>query len=115
MLTCLLLQVFRYAALGSGILYGFYHQSKLTAASKLAAANREYERKQNLIAQAKAEFTKKNSPASQTQGGGGTLSPALASRQSHPACPEGNSTAIGLLWAQCSLTLELAQDRRLMV
>ncbi|KAI9052795.1 hypothetical protein LZ554_003068 [Drepanopeziza brunnea f. sp. 'monogermtubi'] len=62
--------VLRYAALGTGVLYGFYHQSKLTAASKLAAANREYERKESLIAQAKAEFSKKNSPASaKTQGG----------------------------------------------
>jgi hypothetical protein len=61
-------------------LYGFYHQSKLTAASKLAAANREYERKQSLIAQAKAEFSKKNSPASaKTQGGDCTFNPTWRS------------------------------------
>ncbi|KAI6709750.1 hypothetical protein JHW43_007729 [Diplocarpon mali] len=68
------INVLRYAALGTGVFYGFYHQSKLTAASKLAAANREYEHRQNLIKQAKAEFSKKNLPPSaKTQGGDSTL------------------------------------------
>lgn len=74
-LILVLFQVLRYSALGAGIFYGFYHQAKLTTASKLAAIDREYERKQSLINQAKAEFTKKNAPASSKTSGGGTLNP----------------------------------------
>ncbi|CZT45729.1 related to F1F0-ATP synthase subunit E [Rhynchosporium secalis] len=54
--------VLRYSALGAGIFYGFYHQAQLTAASKLAALNKEYAHKESLINQAKAEFVRKNSP-----------------------------------------------------
>jgi hypothetical protein len=49
--------------LGAGVLYGFYHQSSLSASAKVAAVNREYEHKQKLIEQAKAEYSKKNLPA----------------------------------------------------
>ena len=74
MLTIALLQVLRYAALGTGVFYGLYHQSKLNTAAKLAAANREYEHKQSLIEKAKAEFSKKNLPASaKTEGGDSML------------------------------------------
>ncbi|KAK0107505.1 hypothetical protein ONS96_003315 [Cadophora gregata f. sp. sojae] len=88
--------VLRYSALGAGIFYGIYHQSKLSAASKLAAINREYEHKQNLINQAKAEFSKKNAPATaKTESGGSTFYPRNHLLVS--ACPNGKGIAIGLL------------------
>ena len=63
------LQVLRYTVFGSGLFYGLYHQSKLGAAEKLAAVDREYARKQSLIEKARAEYTKKNlPPASETDG-----------------------------------------------
>jgi F-type H+-transporting ATP synthase subunit e len=68
------LQVARYSALGFGIIYGLYHQANLSSSAKQAAAKREYERKQKLIDQAKAEYSKKTLPASQkTENGGGTF------------------------------------------
>ncbi|KAL2070904.1 hypothetical protein VTL71DRAFT_13930 [Oculimacula yallundae] len=68
--------VLRYSALGAGIFYGFYHQSQLTAASKLAAIHKDYAHKENLIKQAKSEFAKKNAPASK----GGVISDPNDSR-----------------------------------
>ena len=63
------LQVLRYTVFGSGLFYGLYHQSKLGAAEKLAAIDREYARKQSLIEKARAEYTKKNlPPAAETDG-----------------------------------------------
>jgi F-type H+-transporting ATP synthase subunit e len=60
--------------LGCGVFYGFYHQTKLSAASKSAALDREYHHKESLIEKAKAEYAKKNMPASsKTEGGDGTL------------------------------------------
>jgi hypothetical protein len=51
-----------------------YHQAKLSSAAKLAAINREYEHKQQLIEKAKAEYSKSKLPASaKTEGGGGTF------------------------------------------
>ncbi|WYZ42925.1 hypothetical protein EsH8_VI_000624 [Colletotrichum jinshuiense] len=54
--------VLRYTALGLGVFYGFTHQRSITASQKAAAAHQEYERKEKLIEQAKAEFAKKNQP-----------------------------------------------------
>ncbi|PMD26843.1 putative ATP synthase subunit E, mitochondrial [Hyaloscypha hepaticicola] len=56
--------VLRYSALGAGIFYGMYHQAKLSSAAKLAAINREYEHKQQLIEKAKAEYSKSKLPPS---------------------------------------------------
>ncbi|PMD41769.1 putative ATP synthase subunit E, mitochondrial [Hyaloscypha variabilis F] len=56
--------VLRYSALGAGIFYGLYHQAKLSSAAKLAAINRDYEHKQQLIDRAKAEYSKSKLPAS---------------------------------------------------
>ena len=72
--TNTVVQVLRYSALGAGIFYGFYHQASLSAAAKLAAAQREYEHKQSLIEKAKAEYAKKNAPASSSTSSGGTYS-----------------------------------------
>ncbi|KLU87442.1 hypothetical protein MAPG_06442 [Magnaporthiopsis poae ATCC 64411] len=55
--------VLRYTALGLGVVYGFSHQRKITSTQKAAAARHEYEHKQRLIEQAKAEFAKKSNPA----------------------------------------------------
>ncbi|CAK7563454.1 MAG: F1F0 ATP synthase subunit e, mitochondrial [Sporothrix epigloea] len=55
--------VLRYSALGLGVFYGFYHQRRITSSEKAAAAKREYEHKQSLIAQAKAEYNKIKNPA----------------------------------------------------
>lgn len=60
----------RYTALGLGIFYGFTHQRSITSSQKAAAAQKEYERKEKLIEQAKAEFAKKNSPVKAADAGG---------------------------------------------
>jgi len=63
--------VLRWSALGLGIFYGFYHQTKLTTQTKLNEIDREYKHKENLIQKAKAEYAKKTSPqSSQTEGDG---------------------------------------------
>ncbi|KAI0151897.1 ATP synthase E chain-domain-containing protein [Hypoxylon sp. NC0597] len=58
--------VLRYSALALGIFYGFTHQRSINAAQKAAAAQKEYEHKQHLIEQAKAEYAKSKSPARTT-------------------------------------------------
>ncbi|KAL2814795.1 ATP synthase E chain-domain-containing protein [Aspergillus granulosus] len=54
--------VLRYSALVAGLVYGFYHQSSITASVKRADADREYARQERLIEQAKAEWKKKTQP-----------------------------------------------------
>jgi len=72
------IQVLRYSALGAGIFYGLYRQASLTASAKLAAIDREYEHKQSLIEKAKAEYIKKNMPASsKTEGRDSTFEPVF--------------------------------------
>ncbi|KAK0669350.1 ATP synthase E chain-domain-containing protein [Cercophora samala] len=55
--------VLRYSALGLGVVYGFYHQRQIYASDRAAAAQREYEHKQQLIAQAKKAYAAKHKPA----------------------------------------------------
>lgn len=57
------LQVLRYTALALGVFYGFTHQRSITQAQKAEAAKQEYEHKQKLIEQAKAEYAKAKQPA----------------------------------------------------
>ncbi|KAH7634782.1 ATP synthase E chain-domain-containing protein [Sordaria sp. MPI-SDFR-AT-0083] len=57
-------QVLRYSALGAGIFYGFTHQRSISAAEKTAAAQREYEHKQELINKAKEAYAKSKQPVS---------------------------------------------------
>jgi F-type H+-transporting ATP synthase subunit e len=53
-----------------------YHQAKLSSAAKLAAINREYEHKQQLIEKAKTEYSKSKLPASaKKEDGGSTFAP----------------------------------------
>ncbi|KAH8160545.1 hypothetical protein CIB48_g7696 [Xylaria polymorpha] len=54
--------VLRYSALAFGVFYGFTHQRSITASQRAAAAKRDYEHKQHLIEQAKAEYTKSKIP-----------------------------------------------------
>ncbi|KAK1781865.1 ATP synthase E chain-domain-containing protein [Copromyces sp. CBS 386.78] len=56
--------VLRYSALGAGIFYGFTHQRSISAAEKAAAAQREYEHKQELINKAKEAYAKSKQPVS---------------------------------------------------
>ncbi|KAI1503256.1 ATP synthase subunit E [Biscogniauxia marginata] len=54
--------VLRYSALALGVFYGFTHQRSITAAQKAATAERDYKHKQQLIEQARAEYTKSKTP-----------------------------------------------------
>ena len=55
-------QVLRWSALAFGVFYGFSHQRTITTTQRAQHAQHEYEQKQKLIDQAKAEYAKKNSP-----------------------------------------------------
>ncbi|KAF7548453.1 hypothetical protein G7046_g8670 [Stylonectria norvegica] len=54
--------VLRWSALGLGIFYGFAHQQTITSTQRSQHAQHEYEHKQKLIDQAKAEFAKQKNP-----------------------------------------------------
>ncbi|KAI1339632.1 ATP synthase E chain-domain-containing protein [Xylariaceae sp. FL0016] len=54
--------VLRYSALAFGVFYGFTHQRSITASQKAAAAQKDYEHKQHLIEQARAEYSKSKNP-----------------------------------------------------
>ncbi|ORY05060.1 ATP synthase E chain-domain-containing protein [Clohesyomyces aquaticus] len=69
MSTSVGVNVLRWSALGFGVFYGFYHQLSISSRDKLAATKREYEHKQSLITQAKAEWAKQHAPATQSSGG----------------------------------------------
>ncbi|KAF5013523.1 hypothetical protein FDECE_483 [Fusarium decemcellulare] len=56
--------VLRWSALGLGIFYGFTHQRAITRTQRAEHAEHEYQKKQKLIDQAKAEFAKKQNPTS---------------------------------------------------
>ncbi|KAK4156914.1 ATP synthase E chain-domain-containing protein [Chaetomidium leptoderma] len=56
--------VLRYSALGLGVFYGFYHQRTINSTQQTAAAQREYEHKQQLINKAKEAYAKSKQPAS---------------------------------------------------
>lgn len=53
----------RWSALAVGVFYGFSHQRTITATQKAQHDQHEYEKKQKLIDQAKAEYAKKKNPA----------------------------------------------------
>jgi F-type H+-transporting ATP synthase subunit e len=71
----------RWSALGLGIFYGFTHQRAITASQKAEHAQHEYEKKEKLIQQAKAEFAKKNNPTSGDSGTSNSASPQTHSSQ----------------------------------
>ncbi|KAI6783693.1 F-type H+-transporting ATP synthase subunit e [Emericellopsis cladophorae] len=55
--------VFRWSALAFGVFYGFSHQRAITANQKAIHDKHEWEQKQKVIDQAKAEYQKKKNPA----------------------------------------------------
>ncbi|KAF2208844.1 hypothetical protein CERZMDRAFT_114360 [Cercospora zeae-maydis SCOH1-5] len=54
--------VLRWGALVFGVFYGFSHQQAIHSKDKANAQKAEYDRKANLIQQAKAKFAEQNSP-----------------------------------------------------
>ena len=67
------MQVLRYTALGLGVFYGFSHQRSINSTHKASLAQKEYEHKQKLIDQAKAEWAKKSAPVdTSAKASGGT-------------------------------------------
>ncbi|PHH75053.1 hypothetical protein CDD82_4615 [Ophiocordyceps australis] len=54
--------VLRWSALAVGVFYGFSHQRTITAKQKAQHEMHEYQHKQKLIEQAKAEYAKKTNP-----------------------------------------------------
>ncbi|EEU48630.1 uncharacterized protein NECHADRAFT_73389 [Fusarium vanettenii 77-13-4] len=56
--------VLRWSALGLGVFYGFTHQRAIFSAQRAEHAQHEYEKKEKLIQQAKAEFAKQKNPTS---------------------------------------------------
>lgn len=63
-------QVLRYAALLTGVGYGFYHQASIAAQTKMAHIDREFENQASLISKAKAEWAKKTMPKEAKEGAG---------------------------------------------
>ena len=63
MSTSVGVNVLRWSALGLGVFYGIYHQASISAKDKLEAAKREYQHKEALIQQARAEWAKTHSPS----------------------------------------------------
>jgi F-type H+-transporting ATP synthase subunit e len=63
--------VLRWSALGFGVFYGVYHQLSLTARDKMTHEKKEWEHKESLIRQAKAEWAKSH-PSEQPKSSGGT-------------------------------------------
>ena len=54
--------VLRWSALAAGVFYGFSHQRTITVTQKAEHERHEYENKQKLINQAKAEYAKLKNP-----------------------------------------------------
>ncbi|XHG02723.1 hypothetical protein AWENTII_006064 [Aspergillus wentii] len=70
--------VLRYSALVTGLVYGVYHQSSLNSQTRRAETDREYARKERLIEQAKAEWKKKTSPQETKSQSSGRMSLQLS-------------------------------------
>ena len=69
MSTSVGVNVLRWSALGLGVFYGAYHQLSISAANKLKLEQREWDRKESLIRQAKQEWAKQH-PSEQPKSGG---------------------------------------------
>lgn len=65
------LQVLRWSALAVGVFYGFSHQRTITATQRVEHDKHEYNKKQKLIDQAKAEYAKQTRPAAAASGDDG--------------------------------------------
>ena len=53
------MQVFRWSALGVGVVYGIVHRSSLTKKAEYKRQQEEYAFKEELIKEARAEYQKK--------------------------------------------------------
>jgi ATP synthase E chain len=98
-----------------------YHQAKLSSAAKLAAINREYEHKQQLIEKAKAEYSKSKLPASaKTEGGGSTFVLRFVI-STLPSCGIAATTGLNLLencvssWLDCSHSWNIANGIQIVI
>ncbi|KAI9894233.1 MAG: hypothetical protein M1814_004087 [Vezdaea aestivalis] len=72
--------VLRYSALLGGLFYGFYHQSTLSAAAKVAQIDRDYAHKEGVIQKAKAEWAKKTLPPEKKTASGDLITDPSDSR-----------------------------------
>ncbi|KAI9831930.1 MAG: hypothetical protein M1819_004652 [Sarea resinae] len=72
--------VLRYSALITGVLYGVYHQASLSASAKVAQIDREYKHKEALIAQAKEAWVEHQLPPDQKTASGHIISDPNDSR-----------------------------------
>jgi F-type H+-transporting ATP synthase subunit e len=71
------IQVLRWSALGVGVFYGAYHQLGISAKNKMSQEKREWERKESLIAQAKAEWARQHPAQQPKRASGGTYCKAI--------------------------------------
>ena len=62
------MQVLRWSALAFGVFYGFSHQRTIYATQQAQHDKHEWDSKQKLIDQAKAEYAKQKKPATSSSG-----------------------------------------------
>ncbi|KAH9878941.1 hypothetical protein J1614_002376 [Plenodomus biglobosus] len=74
MSTSVGVNVLRWSALGFGVFYGAYHQLSLSAADKAKAMQKEWERKERLIKEAKQQWAKDH-PSEQPKSSGAKADP----------------------------------------
>jgi hypothetical protein len=70
-----------------GIFYGFSHQRTITASQRAEHERHEYESKQKLINQAKAEYAKLKNPAQASADDGTTSRCLVPQRRARPYVP----------------------------
>ncbi|MCJ1455540.1 hypothetical protein MMC28_005895 [Mycoblastus sanguinarius] len=66
--------VLRWSALFTGVVYGLYHQSAISAKSKINQIDAEFQHQSTLIQKAKAEWAKKTMPQDSKTTAGGVIS-----------------------------------------
>ncbi|KAK4087220.1 hypothetical protein PCL_07505 [Purpureocillium lilacinum] len=79
--SCAREAVLRWSALAVGVFYGFSHQRTITTTQRAAHEQHEYEQKQKLIDQAKAEFAKQKNPQPASQSDGMSPEPSVTDRR----------------------------------
>ncbi|KAJ4296198.1 F1F0 ATP synthase subunit e, mitochondrial [Kalmusia sp. IMI 367209] len=71
MSTSVGVNVLRWSALATGVFYGIYNQVSISSRERLQAKQHEYQQKESLIQQAKAEWAKTHSSEQPKQSSGG--------------------------------------------
>ncbi|KAK0881244.1 F1F0 ATP synthase subunit e, mitochondrial [Friedmanniomyces endolithicus] len=92
----------RWSALAVGVFYGFSHQNAIHSRDKKAVTQHEWDRKAQIIDQAKAEWKKRNDPDSGKDNGGEHVLHAHMERK----CFRRESCAVAL--EDCVLTTRCA-------